>query len=288
MKKFAALLSACLLTIPCALAEENAPEKNIVALENGAVEVYDFGENKLHAYLSGDALNDVCYAVESPEGMVLIESTAFDACNDEWKEYVDSLGKDVAGELMAYHPNGAHAHQEETIYATENAQDNWAEGGSIRALTDGFVVAFGDSVATDMPEDVATVNFGDKVTLAGMDFVVRNENDDAYGIEIPAINCVYIHMMGSHTHNILTSVAQIEAFKAELEGFDYALVLTSHNAPEGQDAVTEKIAYLEKTAELAQTCQDAASFTEAMNQAFPTYDGANYLEMTAGALFPAE
>ena len=102
---------------------------------------------------------------------------------------------------------------------------------------------------------------------------------------IPAINCVYIHMLGSDCHNILTSKEHISAFAEELKGFDYDLVLTSHYVPEGQDAVETKIAYLEKTLELADACADAASFIEAMNEAFPDYSGANYLETTAGMLY---
>lgn len=71
------------------------------------------------------------------------------------------------------------------------------------------------------------MQFGDTLTLAGLDFVVRNEGDDAYGVEIPALNVIYIHMMGSTTHSILTSIDHIRAFQSELECFHYALVLTA-------------------------------------------------------------
>lgn len=286
MKRILAILLACLMLLFSVAAMAETPAFTEVSLSEGAVQVYDFGENKLHAYVSGDALGDACYAVEGAEGIVLIESTAFVANNEAWKGYVDGLNKPVAGKLMAFHPNGSDAYSSELPYATENALAAWSEGGSIRALTDGFVVAFGDAVAADHPADAQIVNFGDTLNLAGLDFVIRNEGDDAYGIEIPAINCIYIHMMGSDTHNILTSVAHIDAFAAELEGFDYDLVLTGHHAPEGKDAIATKIAYLNTVKELAAGSTDAASFIEAMNAAFPDYAGANYLEMTAGFLFP--
>lgn len=280
MKKIVALVIAVILTLGMtALAE-------IVEVGTGSVTVYDFGDNKLHAYASGDALGDCAYAVETVEGIVLIESTAFTSANEAWKAYIDGLGKPVAGKLMAFHPNGSAIYSDDDPYATENALENWGEGGNIRGLTDGFVVAFGEDVAAEHPASAQIVSFGDTVTLAGIDFIIRNEGDDAYGIDIPAINCVYIHMMGSNVHNILTSIEHINAFKAELEGFDYDLVLTGHNPPEGRDAVATKIAYLEKTAELAESCEDAKSFIAAMNEAFPDYAGANYLEMTAGFLFP--
>ena len=72
-----------------------------------------------------------------------------------------------------------------------------------------------------------------------------------------------------------------------IEEGDSLWSMASQYAPEGMDGVAAKIAYLTKTAEIAESCTDAASFTEAMNAAFPDYAGANYLEMTAGFLFPA-
>ena len=196
MKKLISILLACMMLFTVAYAETNAPAYESVALGTGSVQVYDFGENRLHAYVSSDALGDACYAIESPEGVVLLESTAFAANNAEWKDYVTSLNKPVAGKLMAYHPNGSDTYSADAPYATENAVANWAEGGSIRALTDGFVATFGDAVAADHPADAQIVSFGDTVTLAGLDFVIRNEGDDAYGVEIPAMNIIYIHMIG--------------------------------------------------------------------------------------------
>ena len=286
MKKMISILLACMMLFAAAYAENGAAYET-VALETGSVQVYDFGENRLHSYASGDALGDVCYAIESSEGVVLLESAAFIAGNAEWKNYVETLNKPVAGKLMAYHPNGSDAYSADAPYATEKALANWSEGGSIRALTDGFFATFGDAVAADHPADAQIVNFGDTVALAGLDFVIRNEGDDAYGVEIPAMNIIYIHMLGSSTHNILTSVDHINAFKAELEGFDYDLVLTGHNAPEGRDAMQTKIEYLAKTAEIAESAESAEDFTAQMRAAFPDYAGENYLEMTAGFLFPA-
>lgn len=286
MKKIATLLLTLALGLtPAAFAQEAAPAQHTVALELGAVTVYDFGAIKLHAYNTGDVLGDACYLLESDEGVVMLETSAFTDNLVQWKNYIDLLGKPIAGALLAYHPNGIELFGDVTIYATENALASWGEGGSIRALTDGFIASFGDAVAANHPATAQVVNFGDTVTLAGMDFIIRQEGDAAYGVEIPAINCVYLHMLGSDCHNILTSREHISAFIEELSGFQYALVLTSHYMPEGESAVQAKIAYLEKTLELVDSCADADAFTQAMNQAFPDYSGANYLEMTAGMLY---
>lgn len=287
MKKAIGIMAALFtLTTGAALAEA-APTREI-SLTRGAVTVYDFGDVKLHAYHLGDALADECYLVESTDGLVMIETGLFTADLEVWKTYIDTLNKPVAGALLAYHPNGIELFGDVPVYATENALKSWGEGGSIRNLVDSFVGMFGEGVNTSLPATANLVKAGDTVRLAGVDFIIREEGDDAYGVEIPAINSVYIHMMGSGVHNILTSRAHIQAFMEELKGFQYDLVLTSHHAPEGQDAVAAKVAYLQKTLEIAAAANDAASFTSAMKEAFPDYEGDNYLAMTAGFLFPAQ
>ena len=60
MKKLISILLACMMLFTVAYAETNAPAYESVALGTGSVQVYDFGENRLHAYVSGDALGDVC------------------------------------------------------------------------------------------------------------------------------------------------------------------------------------------------------------------------------------
>lgn len=292
MKEFiASLLTLSLLLCSFAgiAAAQTAPDYAETALTIGAVRVYDFGDVKLHAYATNDALGDENFALETATGIVLLESNAFEANVAEWSEYISKLGKPVEGALLSYHPNGAEHYGDVTVYATENALKNWGEGGSIRSLVDSFIAIFGDALNTNMPTKVEMMAEGSTVTIGGIDFDIVAAGDDAYSVVIPAINSVYRHMMGSACHNILANVGHIDATIAELKAYqtaDYALVLTSHWVPEGQDAVTAKIAYLEKTKELADSCDSAESFIAAMTEAFPDYAGANYLEMTAGFLFP--
>lgn len=286
MKKLTAIvLSLTMLLTGAAALAESAAGPQTVQLDNGSVTIYNYGDVRLHAYNFGDALGDECYLVESRDGVVMLETGAFTANLVSWKNYIDTLGKPIAGALLAYHPNGIENFDDVTVYTTENALKNWGESGSIRALTDNFINTFGEGVAANHPSEATLMSFGDTVTLAGVDFIIRDEGDDAYGVEIPSINCAYIHMMGSDCHNILTSKAHIQSFIDELKSFNYDLVLTSHYTPEGQDAVTAKIAYLKKALELADSCADAESFTAAMNEAFPDYSGTNYLAMTTGFLF---
>ncbi|MBQ3403671.1 MAG: MBL fold metallo-hydrolase [Synergistaceae bacterium] len=260
-----------------------------VSVGNMSVLNFD-GGIKLHAYGTADNMNDYCYIVESPEGLVLIESTAYKENVNAVAEYIRSLGKPLAGALLSYHPNGYKSYGDVKVYATKNALKSWAEGGSVWGLTQTFIMALGDKVADDLPDTAEIIEEGQTVKLAGLEFVILHESDgEDYGIYIPAINAVYRHMMGSKTHNILPAIPYIEAEIAELKGYQdkgYSLVLTSHHEPEGKEAVAEKIAYLEKVLELARGSRNREEFISRVTAAFPDYNGREYLEMSAGALFP--
>lgn len=196
-KKFLAILSAAMMFSVMGAGSAGAapakavPSESHITLKSGSVNVYDYGDVKLHAYFTNDPLADVAYIVEGKEA------------------------------------------------------------------------------------------------LAGVDFEVI-DHGESYDLAIPSMNIVYTHMLGKTTHSILTSAAHIEAFLQMLKEYQaagYAMILTSHGGPEGQDAVAEKISYLNKTKEIMQQSKTADEFKANMKAAFPAYDGENYLDMTAGFLY---
>lgn len=294
MKKLALLGLFIAVLAPSALAAiVEKPVETKKTLSVGEVTVYDFGDIKLHAYATGDNMADECYVLESGEGLVLLESTAYKEHVAAFSDYVRSLGKPLAGALLSYHPNGYKSYGTIPVYATERALASWGEGGGVKALTDSFVQALGEAVAVDLPSkegaEIVMVADDQPLTLAGMEFKILPTSDgEDYGVEIPAIKAVYRHMMGSKVHNILPSVAYIEAEIADLKGYQakgYQLILTSHHTPEGPEAVAEKIAYLEKVRDLALTCKTKDDFISAVKAAFPDYAGEAYLGMSADALY---
>lgn len=255
----------------------------------GNMKVYNFNDIKLHAYSTGDNMNDHCYLVETPEGLVLIESTAYKENVQALSDYIKSLEKPLVAALLSYHPNGYKSYGDVKIYATENALKSWQENGGVWNLTQSFIQALGDKVADDLPESAEIINEGDTLKLAGIDFKILHSSDgEDYDIEIPAINAIYRHMMGAKTHNILPAVPYIEAEIADLKNYQakgYTMILTSHAAPDGQKTVAEKIEYLEKVLELAKSSSNKEEFINAVKAAFPDYAVDAYLEMSANALF---
>ncbi|MBR0256999.1 MAG: hypothetical protein IJQ58_04610, partial [Synergistaceae bacterium] len=127
MKKvFAAMLAVMLMVSACSASGVSVGNMSVLNFDGGV---------KLHAYGTGDNMNDYCYIVETPEGLVLIESTAYRENVTAFAEYIRSLGKPIAGALFSYHPNGYKSYGELKVYATENALKSWAEGGSVWGLT---------------------------------------------------------------------------------------------------------------------------------------------------------
>lgn len=251
-----------------------------------SVSVYDFGEVRLHAFNTQDAISDVCYLVEGPNALVGIELPAFVDDYKPWLGYAASLGKPFENVWVANHPQGGDQLGDMTVWGTQAAVDS-ITAGQVRATSDGLAQQFGDAWDSSYATPSQVVEDG-PVTVAGIDFVVVSSGD-TYDLQISAANAVYTHMLGKTVHSIIASIEGIDATIATLQGYQeqgFDLVLTSHCMPEGQDAVAEKIAYLGKARELAVSCTSGEEWQAAMRESFPGYAGDNYLEMSAGYLFP--
>jgi hypothetical protein len=262
------------------------PAAKITQLTAGTVQIYDFGTVKLHAYNTNDALGDQSYLLETDTALIGIEAPAFKNNLAEYIDYIARLGKPMAGILVSSHPTGGDTelYKNTPVYATAKAKAA-IDDGSVKAITDGLANTFGDAFNGNYAKITDVINPG-TTSIGGMDFIIT-ENGDVYDIEIPAINCVYTHMMGSNVHNILAGAGHIDAMIAQMKSYQNKgiyLVLTGHYPPEKIDKVAEKIAYLETAKKLINTSANANEFITAMKAAFPEYLGENYLEMSAGMI----
>ena len=269
-----------------ATSKVSEPTKSEKVLDNGSVTVYDFGASKLHVYSTGDALGDVAYIVEGQDALVGIELPSFTENLNTWQEYITSLDKPMNDIFLCDHATGASYVKGMTVYGTQGAKDS-ITSGSTYATTQGLYETFGDDFHAGA--DMASINkvVSGTVTVAGIDFNLI-DHGETYDLEIPSMNAIYTHMLGKTCHSILTSTAHMDSMIETLKGYQsagYDMILSAHSGVEGQDAVAEKIAYVEKAKELAASCDNAEAFVTAMKEAFPDYIGENYLEMSAGYLY---
>lgn len=257
-----------------------------IDLEKGQVALYGFEGLKLHAYATNDPLDDEVFIIENDGRGFVIEPPCFVDNISELEGYLASAGIAVEGIVAAYHMAGASFLKGVPVYGTAES-DAYGHAGGGRALIDGFVQTFGSAfdgsvfTLTDVIE-------GDTLTLAGVELkIVRNS--DAFDIEIPAMNAVYIHMMGHDCHSIVAGESHADVLVDQLEGFErrgFDMVLTSHYTPEGQKDIRQKKAYLLDLKRLAAESGSAASFRRNVLLRYPDYGGLNYLDMTAGLFFP--
>lgn len=254
-----------------------------VKLTKGEMNVYDFGEAKLHAYKTNDFIDDEVFVVEKNGKAVIIESPCFfDNCT-ELSEYLKDL--EVEGIFVAYHGAGASFLPNVPKYATANAKE-YSENGGGKALIDNFTNAFGNAFDSSVHQ-ITNIIVEGRITLAGIDFIIK-QTAEAFDIEIPEINAVYTHMLGHDCHSIVAGAGHADAIIAQLNDYikkGYDLILTSHYTPEDLKDAETKIAYLENLKAIAARCKNADDFKAEVKNNYPDYSGDNYLDMTAGFFF---
>ena len=256
-----------------------------VPMSVGEMRVYDFGSARLHAYHTGDPINDQTLVVEKSGQAVVIEPPCFKNSIAALEDYLDKSGLSVAGVVAAYHMAGASFGEGAKVYATR-AADSYGHAGGGKGLIDSFAQTFGDGfdasvfTVTDYLEPGTTVIGG-----IALDILPTSE---AFDIAIPELGAVYTHMLGHDCHSIVPGAQGADAMIAQLEDYldrGFTLVLTSHYTPEDRADVETKLAYLRELKALAAQCGDAESFKAAVQKKYPTYSGENYLDMTAGFFF---
>lgn len=257
-----------------------------IDLEKGFVEVYNFGEIKLHAYQTNDLMYDESYILENEENVLLVEFPAFYDNLKEFENYVKGLNKNIVGKVFSDHPNGGTILTDVKGYASEGTIKSMKEG-TIHNLVTGFESSFGGTFAKEYHK-ITDVLKEPQVNIAG--FILNiTYHDENIEIEFPQINCVYTHMLGHDCHSIVAGEEHANAIINQLKGYkekEYNLILSSHYTPEDLKDVETKINYLEDLKVIAKESKNIDEFKNKVKAKYPEYSGLNYLDMTAGYFFP--
>jgi hypothetical protein len=271
--------------------EEEKMNKNnytTIKLQKGEVHIYNFGGTKLHAYQTNDPMADEVFILEKKHRAMVVEAPCFADNNAELNNYVRGLSARTEALLLSYHMAGGTFLPDVPVYATLKA-DEFGHSGGGKSLVDSFTDAFGDAFDPSIHSVTNTISDG-IITIAGFELNII-PSSDAFDIEFPEINAVYIHMLGHDCHSIIAGRVHADSLIAQLKdilarGFD--LILTSHYTPEDPADVRAKIDYIESVKTLAASSPDAASFKKAILSKYPGYSGDSYLDMTAGFFYPAQ
>lgn len=260
-------------------------ENKKIKLNKGYVLVYDFGKVKVHNYNTADYIDNQVILLEKNRKIAVIESPAFYDNNKELEKYIESLGSELDGVLLSYHMGGGTFLKDSKKYATKKA-DEYGHTGGGKGLVDNFTKAFGESFDNNIHHVTDYIN-GGIITLADIKMNII-PTSDAFDIEIPEINSIYTHMLGSESHSIIAGARHANAMIDTLKGYiekNYNLILTAHYIPEDIKAVDTKISYIETLLSIASVCNSKDEMIEKVKEKYPNYSGVNYLEMTAGFFF---
>lgn len=259
-----------------------------IKLGTGEINLYDFGEIKLHAYKTNDPLADEVFVLEKNGKIVVIESPCFFSNIEELNNYISSLYGTVEGVLVSYHASGATFLPTAKKYATKHA-DEYGHNGGGKALIDSFTNSFGSIFDNSIHKTTDFLNAG-KINIGGIDFEII-DNDEGYDIIIPEINAIYTHMLGHDCHSIVVGSKHADLIISTLQGYiikGYNLVLTSHYTPEDLKDVKTKIDYLLNLKEIASRSKNGEEFKREISKTYPNYLGENYLDMTTAFFFPTK
>lgn len=255
-------------------------------LNKGLVNIYDFGEIKLHAYQTNDLMQDESYVLENKSNILLLEFPAFYDNLPEYEEYVKGLNKNIIGKVFSDHPNGGTILKDVKGYASEGTIQSMKQG-TIYHLVTGFETSFGGTFAREYHE-ITEVLSNPSVNLGGFELIITYHEENIE-IEFPQINCIYTHMLGHDCHSIVAGEDHANSLITTLTGYlekGYTLILSSHHSPETLADVQIKINYLEELKQIARCSVNAKEFEEKMKNKFPDNEGLNYLTMTSGFFFP--
>lgn len=257
-----------------------------VKLQKGEVDIYDFGNAKLHAYKTNDFLNDEVFIIEKSGKAVILEQPCFFDNIGELAGYITSLNVTVEGKLLAYHMAGGTFLPDVPVFSSQNAQEYSHTGGG-KALIENFTGAFGEVFDCSISAVDNAIGAGE-LCLAGIRFNIIL-TPDAFNVEIPELGAVYTHMLGHGCHSIVAGAGHGDAIIAELNEYvsqGLALILNSHYTPEDLKDAETKIAYITDLKFTAAECRSSEDFKAAVQKKYPGYAGENYLDMTAGFFFP--
>lgn len=257
-----------------------------INLEKGYILKYEFNNINVYNYSTNDYLNDQVIMLEKNGKLVIIESPTFYDNNKELEEYIKTLNLEVEGILLAYHFSGASFLEGKKKYATHQADTYGHEGGG-KILVDNFTKTFGTDIFDNKIHNVTDYISGETVAIADIELNII-KTDDSYDIEIPEINSIYTHMLGSKCHSIIAGVEQADKMIATLKEYivkDYNLIFTSHYIPEDISAVEMKISYIETILNIASDCSNSEEMIKKVKLEYKEYSGDNYLEMTANFFF---
>ena len=260
-----------------------------VQLDKGTMQIFDYGETKVHVYETKGFFNTHAFFIEKNGKGVLIETPPMKDNYKELVNYIVGLGYTNIDVMVSYHLIGKHFFDTDKlkfnhIYSNQESLDYMTNSGN-ESLSKLAEVSGEDlDETTIVPTDLLEAGAQE---ISGIPFIIT-PTGFGFDVEMPEIKAVHLHMVGHDNHTMIFNSEFIDTVINELSAFQekgYTTYFSSHSAPETSGDVTIKINYLEEMKVLLAASKNSEEFIQKMDKAYPNFGWRNYLLGSANMLF---
>ncbi|WP_324027231.1 hypothetical protein QSV08_05290 [Maribacter sp. BPC-D8] len=260
-----------------------------VQLDKGTMQIFDYGETKVHVYETKGFFNTHAFFIEKNGKGVLIETPPMKDNYKELVNYIVGLGYTNIDVMVSYHLIGKHFFDTDKlkfnhIYSNQESLDYMTNSGN-ESLSKLAEVSGEDlDETTIVPTDLLEAGAQE---ISGIPFIIT-PTGFGFDVEMPEIKAVHLHMVGHDNHTMIFNSEFIDTVMNELTAFQekgYTTYFSSHSAPETSGEVTIKINYLKEMKAILAASKNSEEFIQKMDKAYPNFGWRNYLLGSANMLF---
>jgi hypothetical protein len=286
-------LALSFLIIACSTRGAVVPTAVSEKLSGGEVQVFDFGDFKVHTFITADPMGDMSNIIEGKNDVVIVEYAAFTKDISAENSYIQKIGKPIAKVIADYHLAGLENISPSQLVMIEGMPE-FEKGPAYSGMIDSFAAVFSGAMDTSPHGDAAIAALNSTENFADIDFQFSPgpANDFPAAAIIIGGKVRYTHWVPAKAHFSPLQINNRDAVDAVLDDLKKAkasgcvLFTGGHGGGvSGIDAVEFQIAYLSKAKELLKTCANAEAFAAAMKSAYPDLAGSDNLSELAQNLY---
>ena len=268
----------------------------------GAILVSQFGQVKIHSYLSpADGFHVNTQMIEGPTAVVIFDGQLLLPYAGEVASYAQALGKPVDRIILSHahtdHWSGLQVltdrFPDARVFALDGVADQLRARGQARL--DSFRPIYGDRIATKVTIPTETIIEGlqriDGITYDFKRFVDA-ESDLQLAALLPEQKVLMaFDLVFSPNEHAFTVVDHfdhwmiiLEQLKA-LQGYD--TITIGHDTPVHRSAIDSTITYVRRAKEIHAASADAKTYGESLKAAFPGLQHTEWVDLSARLLYAA-
>lgn len=285
------------ISAPATNQAQSAVPKVSTSASGATTAIYDLGTVKIHSFTTPwEAVGNCTTVIEGPNQLVVVDAQFFAPYAQEFRAYIDSLGKPIERLLLTHaHPDhwfglaAAFADVENT-FALEGVKADIEQNGP-------GTLAFLQTTLGEMaPKEflgAKQVMTPGTLTIDGIQIEVveyRDAEADLQAVfKLPDHGVVLTgDLVYAYGHYFLTT--NFDNWVAILQGLEgeagYSLIVPGHGLPSMNEVYADGIGYLETSADAFAESKDAEDLRSRLLETYPDRPGAGIMDIYLPRLYP--